>query len=217
MWSGGGLTRGNVSPGWFHKCRAIIPPSNSTCENKPRCENLKKATRCKIESMSESLSDGTQDPKHGRKFSAQSLKNAITQSQRADGLPNWFYSGRNLWTIVQLWKKMSHAYFVLVLWWKLTRTKRRQKKASHWTGNFVDEVGHFHVPLWQSSAVVCRQCDLDLLWTQTHNSVTASHCFFCYFRSRLVACCFQTSGGLPAASLHSGAASPVTLVARFRH
>lgn len=71
--------------------------------------------------------------------------------------------------IVQLQKKcFGHIVFSFV-GSKLSGTKI----ASHWTGNFVDEVGHFNVPLWQSSAVVCRQCDLDLLWTQTHNSVTA--------------------------------------------
>lgn len=164
MWLGAGLTRGKVSLGWFHKCWAITAPSNSTCENKHWCENVEKATRCKIEYVSESLSDGTVDPKHGRKFSAQSLKNAITQSQRADGLPNWFYSGRNLWTILCNYKRKCLTH---ILFWffgsKLTGTKRIQKKASHWTSNFVDEVGHFDVPLWQSSAVVCRQCDLDLL------------------------------------------------------
>lgn len=98
--------------------------------------------------MSESLSDGTLDTQHGRKFfctKPQKCHYAVTEGR-------WFTKLVLFWekfvnNIVQLQKKMPHVYFVLVHWITTNRNKKKKQKASHRTSNFVDEVGHFDVPL----------------------------------------------------------------------
>lgn len=189
MWSGGGQTRGKVSPGWFHKCRtkcwrAITPPSNSTCENKHWCENLEKATRGEIEMCQSHLATGPPIESTEESFLHKASKMPLRSHRRQMVYQSSFILGEICEQYCAIAKEnVSHIFCFGFLDQNKTGRKRRRKKSrktSHWTCNFVDELGHFDVPLWQSSAVVCRQGDLDLLWTQTHTLLLRLASFFCF-------------------------------------
>lgn len=225
MWSGGGLTRGKVSPGWFHKCRtkccrAITPPSNSTCENKHWCENLEKATRGEIEMCQSHLATGPRIESTEESFLHKASKMPLRSHRRQMVYQSSFILGEICEQYCAIAKEnVSHIFCFGFLDQNKTGTKRRRKKAQRHhiepatlSMNLAILTSRFDSPP--------QSCVVSVTWTYCEHRHTLCYCalrLFFVFRSRLVACCFPTSSGLPAASLHSSAASPVTLVARFRH
>lgn len=131
MWSGGGQTRGKVSPGWFHKCRtkcwrAITPPSNSTCENKHWCENLEKATRGEIEMCQSHLATGPPIESTEESFLHKASKMPLRSHRRQMVYQSSFILGEICEQYCAIAKEnVSH---IFCFWFSGSKQNRKKKK-----------------------------------------------------------------------------------------